>query len=332
MNDSPFDAVTLESTIILVELMGSGRLESHLLAQRFRERASNLDVTVAFMTALGAVRHEDRFVVVDEQFAEMHAALSIGETAFKRHVLQTVLDSDTSYGQTMRRLVSAFEMHAGLVRVRPSDIPAASYAIRNVLMEAGALRFYAERNEYGIEDWFLGRFVRARYGRGITPSALRTIHDAQNDLGLAAEKAVLQYECQVVDPRDTGDVFHVSQYNVSAGFDIASVRRRGDGELEHKQLLMIEVKAVSPADWHFTLSSNEIDVARQNGTHYAVYLIPIRNGRPVVSDMQVVLDPVRTLERDGRWRIERDGWYVSRRRGAAGSREERLTDSQDNAA
>lgn len=305
---SPFDAITLESSAILIEILDGRSLDVDLFARRFRERAANLDETVTFMKALRAIRYEDRNIVSDSQFDKMEVALSRGNETFNKYVVQNVFTSTTSYGQAIRRFVSAFDIRDGLVRARHSDLPTNDYAIRNFLMEAEALQFDPKLSLYWIEEWFSGCFVTARFGSGTTPEKFRKIHEAQTELGLAAEKAVLEYEYQIVDPSDKMDVIHVSLHNISAGFDIASVRRQAGSNI--KRILMIEVKAVNPIDWQFSLSRNEIDVAKQNGTHYAVYLVPVRNGCPAISDMEVILNPAQTLCDDYRWHIEKDGWHV----------------------
>lgn len=306
-----FDHVTLESASIFVTLMADRpRLEEALLARRFREKAFNFDETLAFMITLGAVTRKRRFIVRRPNLDEMFSALRNGESTFHDCVIRLVLQSSTNYGEEMRRFLRALRMNNGVAWLRPIEASGDRYAVRNFLMEADALRLNPKGDEYQINDWFFGHLVEARYSRGTTPSRLRDMLQQQAELGLAAEKAVLSHERRVVGSHDASDVVHIALSNVGAGFDIASLRR--DPRTGERRFRMIEVKAVSMNDWQFTLTKNEVAVARKNAGHYFLYVVPIKGGRPSLADMKVLQDPVKLLVEDSNWEIAEGEWSVHR--------------------
>ena len=306
-----FDRVSLESAGVLVALIADRpRLEEAVLARRYREQAVYFDETLAFMAALGAVKRERRFIVRRPRLDEMLAALRVGMPTFYDCVAGIVVQSSTRYGEEMRRALNACRLDDGIGWLRQTDTGGDQYAVRNLLMEADAIRLDNDRGEYRISDWFFGHLVKARYSRGTSPAQLRNIQQQQAQLGLAAEKAVLAYEKRAVGPRDAPEVVHIALSNVGAGFDIASLRR--DSETGERRFRMIEVKAVSMDGWRFGFTKNEIDVARENGGHYFLHLVPVKGGKPSVADMEVIRDPARLLEEDGNWQIENGGWNVRR--------------------
>ena len=304
-----FALVSLASVTVFVTLMSDRpRLEVALLARRYREQALNFDETLAFMTALRAVRRERTLIVRCAMLDKMLGALSSGIAAFNECVIQIVIESSTDYGEEIRSILRSIRLADGIGWLRPGDAGGDRYAARNFLMESDALRLDLERDEYRINDWMFSHLIEAQYSRGTTPNKLRKIHEKQAELGRVAEEAVLAHEKRVVGSHDAPRVVHIALSNVSAGFDIASLRR--DGSTDERLFRMIEVKAVSLNDWRFTLSRNEIDVARENSGHYFLYLVPIESGRPSVADMEVLRDPIRLLVEDNDWKIEKGEWTV----------------------
>ena len=92
---------------------------------------------------------------------------------------------------------------------------------------------------------------------------------------------VFEHEREIVGHRNAAKVIHIAMENTNAGFDIASIRR----EKETGQLCIrkIEVKAVSPKEWAFTLTRNEIRVATESKDAYFLYLVPVIEGKPEVT-------------------------------------------------
>ena len=304
-----FGGVNLASVTVFVTLMSDrSRLEEALLARRYREQALNFDETLAFMIALGAVRRERRIIVRCPMLDEMFAALNSGIGHFYEGVIRIALQSSTDYGDEIRKVLRRTRLTDGIGWLRPADAGGDRYAVRNFLMDAKALRLDSRRDAYRFSDWMFDHIIQTQYSHGTTPSRLRDIQQQQAELGRAAEEAVLAYEKRIVGSYDATSVVHIALSNVGAGFDIASLRR--DASTDERLFRMIEVKAVSLSDWRFTLTRNEIDVARENCGHYFLYLVPIKSGMPSVDDMEIVRDPIRLLVEDSGWEVAEGEWTV----------------------
>ena len=82
---------------------------------------------------------------------------------------------------------------------------------------------------------------------------------------------------------------HVSRRDVGAGYDIESVTVLLRGEYEARY---IEVKAVSSEDLNFFWSANEIEVAKELGTTYYLYLVPVsKRGKLDLAKLKTIQDP-----------------------------------------
>ena len=211
----------------------------------------------------------------------------------------------------MREVVRAFRLEGGQAWLQPEDLRGKYYAARNILLEAGALQVDHQTGTYTINNWFYREFVRVRYAYGVTPENLVERLKERGEIGLEAELKVFEYERDAVGKRDLVNVIHIALENTNAGFDIASTRREKDTD---KLLFrMIEVKAVSSSDWGFTLTRNEVRVATESKDAYFLYLVPVIEGEPTVTNMIVVKNPVMELMKQDQWTIVEGDWRVSRK-------------------
>ena len=311
-NSSAMEGVSLLAARILVGLLAEGTaVEKELLRRRFSEKAVGFEETLVFIEGMHGIIDDERRVRCSRGFTRMREALTEGETAFVRYMAKLGVTSARDYGRELRRVLNAFRFQDGQACLRRGDLEPELYAARNVLLEAGAMLLDHRAGTYEINGWFYEEFIKARYARGTTPDKLsEEIHDKTN-LGLAAELVVLEYERGMVGTGDAPNVIHIAQHNTNAGFDIASIRRENkDGGLNFR---MIEVKAVSPRDWAFTFTRNEVRVATENKNIYFLYLVPVDKGKPIVDAMEVIRNPVEKLVHKEEWIIEEGDWTVSRK-------------------
>ena len=310
-NASAMEGVSLAAARVLVGLLAEPTaMEKELLRRRFSEKAVGFEETLRFIEGMHGIIEDERYICCSRGFTRMREALSQGERSFVRYMAKLGVASAKDYGRELREVLNAYQLHDGQASLRTGDLDPEHYAARNLLLEAGAMLLDHRAGTYGINGWFYEDFIKARYARGTTPDKLNEeIYDKTN-LGLAAELVVLEYEREMVGREDAPNVVHIAQHNTNAGFDIASVRReKENGGLD---LRMIEVKAVSPKNWAFTFTRNEVRVATENKNIYFVYLVPVDKGKPIVDAMEVIRNPVEKLARKEEWTVEEGDWTVSR--------------------
>lgn len=304
--------VKLKAVQVLNELLiGQTSADRALLERRFAERARGFTQTLEFVKELKALRADARHVYPNHRLRTIGRALKAGKQDFVRHLIGLVISSNTGYGAETRQVCHAFQLDAGHVRLSSERLGRKYYAARNLLLEAGAMQLHHQTGTYTIQNWFHNYFIKAVYGYGPTPQEVQDRMRDRTDLGLLAELEVLKAERKTVGDKDASKVIHIALENSSAGFDIASVRRNRD--TEQCKVRLIEVKAVSPRDWQFIFTRNEVRMATQTKSAYFLYLIPVTEGRPNVHHAYIVEDPVEHLQNLEEWQISQGDWIVSKR-------------------
>ena len=303
------EGVDLDSVQVLVELVGEkSTLEKELLKRRFGERARSFEDTLSFMKGMQALNERGRKILRARNLNSMQKALIDGEQDFKRHLVKLIADSPSRYGCEMREFLNAFGLVKGKAWLKVADSGGVHYATRNVLISAEVIHLDHETGMYTINNWFHREFVEARYSLGTTPKALDKALKEDAKIGLAAELQVLEFERATVGYRDAEKVVHIALSNTNAGFDIASTRR--EKETDQLCIRMIEVKAVSPKKWAFTLTQNELRVAEENRDSYHLYLVPVFEGKPEVSEMLELSNPAKALLDSNKWTIREGDWDI----------------------
>ena len=225
---SAMEGVSLEAAQVLVELMAdSAMVEKELLERRFGERALGFEETVRFMEGLRALAGRGREIRRAEGLDGIQEALRAGRRTFVEYMTKLGVASPTRYGREIRDVLKAFRRQGGQAWLRTEDLRGTHYAARNMLLEAGAMRLDHENGTYTINNWFHTEFIRALYAHGTTPKELDKLVKDHAEIGLAAELHVFEYEREFVGYRDAATVIHIALENTTAGFDIASTRRRG---------------------------------------------------------------------------------------------------------
>lgn len=305
------EEVDLDSTQVLVELIGDkSSLEKELLERRFGERARSFEETLSFMKKMQAFQEIDRKIYRGRNLDRMQAVLNVGEQEFKKHLVKLMVDSPTRYGREMREVLNAFRLEEGKAWLSQENSGGIHYATRNIFLTADVIHLDNDIGMYTINNWFQPFFLRACYSHGTSPDTLNKLLKEDAEIGLEAELQVFKSEIDVVGQRDAEHVVHIALKNTNAGFDIASTRR--DQLTDQLRMRLIEVKAVSPRNWSFTLTRNEYCVAKENSDSYFLYLVPVIDGTPEVSKMQVIQDPVMKLKDQDKWTVREGDWNVSK--------------------
>ena len=293
----------------MVELITTrSYIEEAVLKRRFGESAKGFMETKALLESLKVVVTDGQVVRPGSKIRDLGDGLEAGEEVFARCLVQVVATSQTPYGEELRGIFGAFHVESGEPELWFGAFPDNYFAMRNLLIELGAIRIDQRKGRYLIGSLFLDTFIGARYSRGSSPKNLASNQTRKEELGLKAEQCVWEYERAVVDQRHQHMIRHVALENTAAGFDIASVRvRENTGQL---CLRLIEVKAVSLKDWHFTFTMNEIQTATESKNAYFLYLVPVVKGEPTVGKMRVLRNPIATLDDSDQWTIEYGDWKV----------------------
>ena len=223
----------------------------------------NCPGAVAFLEYLGLVTLASDTVMATDRLDDLalkeapEQIAGIIKQCIKQLTEDGIFDRDTT----------AFDPERGRLSIKRSAFPLAYAAIRNFMTAVGALE-NEQQGEIGISDDYEDDFATVIRNRRkkLTLEQLLQQKEEQSTRGLEAEEFVLQLERNRL-PAKAARIKRISDYDVSAGYDIVSFEE--DGSVVYDRF--IEVKCYI-GDPHFFWSENEVDVARIKGE--AVYTLP----------------------------------------------------------
>jgi hypothetical protein len=274
---------------VLLEILhdSSWRNRSFVEA-RYQERAPNFAETLTFLQHLGWVRTEG---------AEIHLVDGRVDGAVGRETvssavafLEALLTSPGEHGHLFSDYLARFQSDEGIVSCRTrGELALTDAAVRNFLMELGAVRHDPLVGAYFVEPAFFGAYVWALALKGPQTSAeLAQNLEDRHRLGRSAELAIVDFERDRLGTRWEDRVQHVADEHPTAPYDIKSLTLTNETVTPR----YIEVKAVSPLDFAFHWSTAEIEAARLLRGDFYLYLVPVCTSEAFdLTRLQIIVDP-----------------------------------------
>lgn len=298
-----FSNLRFKNVCELLDILESTSLTSRLEAKRlFEESAEGFDEVAAFLASLGVLSADDQRIRLKDDFPELRLE------SRKDEILQWVLATTNRYRRDVFRFVGKFTVDNGdITYSSPDQSRSSESSVRNFLMDLGVVKYETTGDRYVLDPQYIGVYTSARSNRNlVSPAMLRNRSAAQDEIGLAAEEAIIEYERLRVGSQHADRIDHVARRNSGAGYDICSITQGDDEQILPR---FIEVKAVSCRSYQFYWSRNELDVARDLAGWYYLYLLPVDGqGRFDLNRLKTINDPLRMLMgADSDWIIEPDG-------------------------
>lgn len=142
--------------------------------------------------------------------------------------------------------------------------------------------------------------------RMISLQELQEIHALQSIAGAEAEKFVLKYERRRLALReDLSNLRIISDYNVSAGYDISSYNSVSSAKNDR----FIEVKSFISTKPQFYWSKNEIAVSKRYRDNYFIYLIDRNQINNPGYEPIIVQDPSKNVLNSSEWLASPSGLF-----------------------
>ena len=289
MNDSlgqrtsTFKDLQWTHVLTLVDLLLECDLNtSHHIEKRYRERGAHFTETLAFLVRIGLVKQLKGALVLQEQFLGTHNA----NVHFV--VLNRLVFSKSRYSSEAARYLTKYTLTGAKVSYRSNErVRSEESAVRNFLMEMGVIAYVRHEDNYVVSPEHLNFYVQMREkSLHCSPLRITTETEARDEIGLAAEKAVVDSEKERVGQRLSHYIQHVALRNAAAGYDILSVAAETPTDTTARY---IEVKAVSSTSFQFYWTQNEVQVARLLGPLYYLYLVPIESDCDICRDRFVII-------------------------------------------
>lgn len=244
MNDSlrrqtsAFEDLQWTHVLTLVDLLRECDIQaSHHIEKRYRERGSHFAQTLAFLTRIGLIKQLKGALVLQEQL------LGTYNTNVHSVVLNRLVFSKSRYGSEVCRYLTKYTLTGDKVSYRSNErVRSEESAVRNFLMEMGVITYVTHADNYVVSPEHLDFYVQMREKLlHCSPLRLTAEMEVQDEIGLAAEKAVVAAEKERVGQGLSHYVQHVALCNVAAGYDVLSVAAETPTDTTTRY---IEVKAV----------------------------------------------------------------------------------------
>lgn len=168
--------------------------------------------------------------------------------------------------------------------------------IRDLLISLEVIEYDGSAAKYRVIDTNPLLHLLSRQSHKFTPNQLSRINEERQKVGLTAELAIVEFEKQrLIDfPHLVSNIDHVSEKDVTAGYDIVSYETPIGGEVVTRRY--IEVKAISEEALTFHWSAKEIAVAKGLGYRYYLYLLPMRNSTTcLLGKLKQIQDPYNNI-------------------------------------
>jgi hypothetical protein len=275
----------------LVEILRHGNLrQTSFVESIFNERARHFSETLQFLKDIGWVsQHGDEL-----ELSGGDALIAAGGQSGSQTIADAISRVTGPYQQILAAYLQNFRFHGGRMLHFPSpQARLEQSAIRNVLMELGLVSHHLADDSYELHEGSAHLYLWARNIHGAASKAeLESQANQRDELGIAAEAAVLAFEKEQVGPSWATHIEHVSAKNPGACFDIKSLRIR-DGLPIYRY---IEVKAVPVESFQFYWTAAELEAASLLRQTYFLYLIPAVGGRDFdIRRMSIIEDPFHSI-------------------------------------
>lgn len=243
------------------------------IKSKYIDKALYFDETKNFLKYLKIVHSVEDELIFDKSFTFVTSF-----DDFKIKILEIIFRTKGEILNQLTDFLSNFKIESEGIIFSASLMDKIKYSdIRNILLELELISIHSNNNSYILNNKYVDNYIKNIDQTTLSLEAFKKKQNAQDELGLLAEKAVIDFERKRLTNISImfGDIEHTSQKNVSAGYDIKSIENYLDDNL-NKITRFIEVKTVSLSEFNFYWSRNEIDKARIIGERYYLYLLPVK--------------------------------------------------------
>jgi hypothetical protein len=294
--------VRLANCLSLFEILVThGTDDIAFLRQRYLERGLHFDASVEFLATLGLFSVSDNAIHLSEDLRS-ELLLSFSEHRAEREIISLILHrllrSGNRFAEIVGDFLGRFQLRENDYRFKPQfEENLALAGVRNFLIELEVIEYDTANSEFVLIDPSVSVSLMIHPRRRVGRKEHEQILEKRQEIGRLAELEVLRYEQNRL--RDFPDfallIEHTAESDVAAGFDIKSFEADLDEE-GNPISRFIEVKAVSPIDFQFHWSRNEIDFAWNCGPRYYLYLLPVLSFRTFDTDgLRIIADPAHCL-------------------------------------
>ena len=294
---------TKQIQCLLNILFQSTMHEKHFVETAYSERARNFVETLQFLKDMSWVKEQHGELALSDAGSTAYAAAQ-DDGEIRKRLTEALVEEVSPYRADLADYLLRFSLSGSNLAYRPSLSERLQQSpLRNFLMDIRAVTYRAADDTYLLEEGAADLYVWAiNFRRSTSKEMLQSDAKHKEQLGFAAEIAILEYERDRVGARWAYKVEHVSARSPFACYDVKSVTvRSGDAVPRY-----IEVKAVPPDSYQFYWTRSEVEAAQLLKSKYFLYLLPVStSGGFDLKQILIVDDPyVSVYQNSEAWQIE----------------------------
>lgn len=310
--NSIFDNITFRQIKIFIEILhASLGKEYEVIKHKYMSQAENFDNVLDYLKGLKSIRTTKSTIIESSNLKRMLDKNGSDDGVIKNYLLEKSLNSTNSFSSEVYRYLKHFRVSKeNIFEYKPTtEARLRESSIRNLFVELDLVKYDRRKNNYNIMDNYFLIFARYLETKKVTLKELSYLIIRKEELGLAAELEILQYEKKrlVNHPELLKHLKHVSQSDVNAGYDIMSCEIE-ESNTEIAKLRYIEVKAVSKLNYKFTWTRSEIDTSKALSGQYYLYLLPvISNKKFDINSIKIIRNPyVEVFKNRKKWKMKEE--------------------------
>jgi hypothetical protein len=293
--NSPFDNIKLSQLYILCNALAVTQVR-HVsnIKRKYLESALSFEETLSLLEELKIVKNNSDELSSTKTFST--PCPSIDE--FKKRILPVLFAANGDISEHLRTFLLNFETDTQKTYFNASDLQKIKFSdTRNLLLELDFISVSEDNSTYFINPEYTDLFLKQFSRRKLAPETLKRKQTENDAIGLAAEKAVIEFEIGrlIGISFNQDEIEHTSQENALAGYDIKSFENHLDENSKYVDRF-IEVKAVSIDDFKFYWSRNEMGIAKVLGEKYFLYLLPVISSNTFdFSKLMIINNPFKNI-------------------------------------
>lgn len=295
-----FEAISLKQIRTISEILSKSTLDQKdFVRKKYLENAANFDETIEFLSKIKLIQLDKNTIeptAVYRKFLQCFKDSKKSGQDMSGFIVNRIFNTQNYYSPYIGQFLANFIYADGQYEFTPLTADRLKYSyLRNFLIELGLLQLDAQENKYIIESELLISFSQRRKYRHISLEEFNKIQQFRADIGFKAELKIIEYEKKrlVQYPKLVEQIEHTSQTDIAAGYDVKSFDYSQDINSTPR---FIEVKAVSPWDFRFYWTKNEIEASRLYKRNYYLYLLPTQTKNEFeIKKLRIICDPYKNV-------------------------------------
>lgn len=267
---------------------------------------------VALLEFISAISYCERGIFLNKFGHDLLESVIDG--TFTRKIIKTLLSKiilEEMYSDFLELESISFDFIHEAYVIKNSHISFKYAGIRNFLINSGFFKLSSQISSLLIinESYtdFLIEVIKPARGK-LSLEKFKEMQILKEKYGQEAEEFVLNYEKKRLSGHlQLEKISQISTIDVNAGYDIISF----DSVKSEVYDRFIEVKSFSK-DICFYWTKNEIEVSKNKGASYHLYLIDRDNMNQIGYKPYIIVNPYELVFKNNTWKREPQTWLFSR--------------------